>query len=169
MTVTKVDEGVAWGSVHWQYMEDISKITPHEGTPLKIKKALLRQGIHQKGSRPFTGSRTGRSGGRIGRPDRASHRPRHGIRSHEGSPRKRHRTGQRPFPLQISRRARVLRVHTGYGLALLLGLPAERDIRLRIFRPGSAPREYQTGMTKVQCMYAPEFNSHSQSIGLKVE
>ena len=40
VTVTKVDEGVAWGSVHWQYMEDISKITPHEGTPLKIKKTL---------------------------------------------------------------------------------------------------------------------------------
>ena len=29
--------------------------------------------------------------------------------------------------------------------------------------------QYQTGMTNVQCMYAPEFNSHSQSIGLKVE
>ena len=28
----KHDEGVAWGSVHWQYMEDISKITPHEDT-----------------------------------------------------------------------------------------------------------------------------------------
>ena len=29
--------------------------------------------------------------------------------------------------------------------------------------------QYQTGMTNVQCMYAPEFNSHSQSIGLVVE
>ena len=33
-------QGSGLGSVHWQYMEDISKITPHEGTPLKIKKAL---------------------------------------------------------------------------------------------------------------------------------
>src|SRR6185503_8607797 len=33
--------GVAWGSVHWQYLEDRSKITPHEGTPLKRKKRLF--------------------------------------------------------------------------------------------------------------------------------
>ena len=36
----KVDEGVAWGSVHWQYLEDMSKVTPYEGTPLKLKKTL---------------------------------------------------------------------------------------------------------------------------------
>ena len=47
--MTKVDEGVAWGSVHWQYMEDISKITPHEGTPLKIKKALYVKEYTKKG------------------------------------------------------------------------------------------------------------------------
>ena len=40
ITVKKVDQGVAWGSVHWQYFEDISKVTPHEGTPLKLKKSL---------------------------------------------------------------------------------------------------------------------------------
>src|SRR5690606_1559448 len=40
ITVKKVDDGVAWGSVHWQYLEDMSKITPHEGTPLKLTKEL---------------------------------------------------------------------------------------------------------------------------------
>ncbi len=30
----------AWGSVHWQYLEDMSKVTPYEGTPLKLKKTL---------------------------------------------------------------------------------------------------------------------------------
>jgi len=29
VTVKKVDQGVSWGSVHWQYLEDISTITPH--------------------------------------------------------------------------------------------------------------------------------------------
>src|SRR5262249_26978763 len=28
--------------------------------------------------------------------------------------------------------------------------------------------EYQTGVAEIQCMYAPEFNSHSQSIPLSV-
>jgi uncharacterized protein YfaS (alpha-2-macroglobulin family) len=28
---------------------------------------------------------------------------------------------------------------------------------------------YQTGMAAIQCMYAPEFNSHSESIPLEVK
>jgi len=36
-----VDQGVAWGSVNWQYLEDMSKVTPYEGTPLKLKKTLF--------------------------------------------------------------------------------------------------------------------------------
>ena len=40
ITVKKVDQGVAWGSVNWQYLEDMSKVTPYEGTPLKLQKAL---------------------------------------------------------------------------------------------------------------------------------
>ena len=31
ITVRKVDDGVSWGSVHWQYLEDMTKVTPHEG------------------------------------------------------------------------------------------------------------------------------------------
>ncbi|MFG0260978.1 MAG: alpha-2-macroglobulin family protein, partial [Novipirellula sp. JB048] len=41
VTMRKVDEGVAWGSLHWQYFEDISNVTPHEGTPLKLEKRLF--------------------------------------------------------------------------------------------------------------------------------
>jgi hypothetical protein len=29
--------------------------------------------------------------------------------------------------------------------------------------------DYQTGIAEIQCMYAPEFNSHSESIRLQVE
>ena len=28
--------------------------------------------------------------------------------------------------------------------------------------------EYQTGLAEIQCMYVPEFNSHSESLPLKV-
>jgi len=27
--------------VNWQYLEDMSKVTPYEGTPLKLKKTLF--------------------------------------------------------------------------------------------------------------------------------
>src|SRR4030095_2584240 len=49
VTVKKTDDGVAWGSVHWQYLEDMSKVTPHEGTPLKLKKALYTKVNTKKG------------------------------------------------------------------------------------------------------------------------
>ena len=32
ITVRKLDAGVAWGSVHWQYFEDLDQIKPYEGT-----------------------------------------------------------------------------------------------------------------------------------------
>ena len=41
ITVKKSDDGIAWGSVHWKYLEDVSKVKPYEGTPLKLKKALF--------------------------------------------------------------------------------------------------------------------------------
>ncbi|MDP7442590.1 MAG: alpha-2-macroglobulin family protein, partial [Verrucomicrobiota bacterium] len=38
--MTKHDPGVAWGSVHWQYLEDMAKVTPHEATPLRLAKEI---------------------------------------------------------------------------------------------------------------------------------
>jgi hypothetical protein len=42
ITISKSDEGVAWGAVYWQYFEQLDKITPAE-TPLKLKKDLFLQ------------------------------------------------------------------------------------------------------------------------------
>ena len=41
VAVKKTDRGVAWGGVYWQYLEDMSKVTPYEGTPLQLKKTLF--------------------------------------------------------------------------------------------------------------------------------
>lgn len=38
--LTKKGEGIAWGSLYWQYFEDLDKITSAE-TPLKLKKKLF--------------------------------------------------------------------------------------------------------------------------------
>ena len=38
--MTKHNAGVAWGSAHWQYLEDMSKITPHTATPLRLAKEI---------------------------------------------------------------------------------------------------------------------------------
>jgi len=40
VSLTKKGEGIAWGSLYWQYFEDLDKITSAE-TPLKLKKKLF--------------------------------------------------------------------------------------------------------------------------------
>ncbi len=42
VTITKTNEGVSWGALYWQYFEQLDKITPHE-TPLKLKKQLFKE------------------------------------------------------------------------------------------------------------------------------
>jgi TonB-dependent SusC/RagA subfamily outer membrane receptor len=41
ITLTKKDKGIAFGSLYWQYFEDLDAITPAE-TPLKLKKKLFK-------------------------------------------------------------------------------------------------------------------------------
>jgi len=40
VTISKKGNGIAWGSLYWQYFEDLDKITSAE-TPLKLKKKLF--------------------------------------------------------------------------------------------------------------------------------
>ncbi len=43
---------MSWGSAHWSYLEDISKVTPHEGTPLKLEKRLYNYESGPTGNGP---------------------------------------------------------------------------------------------------------------------
>ncbi|WP_460218245.1 alpha-2-macroglobulin family protein [Psychroserpens sp. MEBiC05023] len=42
VTLTKKGDGIAWGSLYWQYFEDLDKITSAE-TPLKLNKKLFKK------------------------------------------------------------------------------------------------------------------------------
>ncbi|TVZ58891.1 alpha-2-macroglobulin family protein [Flavobacteriaceae bacterium MAR_2010_105] len=46
--LTKKGDGIAWGSLYWQYFEDLDKITSAE-TPLKLKKKLFLKTNTDKG------------------------------------------------------------------------------------------------------------------------
>ncbi|WP_299890226.1 carboxypeptidase-like regulatory domain-containing protein [uncultured Lacinutrix sp.] len=46
--ITKTGKGIAWGSLYWQYFEDLDKITSAE-TPLKLKKKLFKKTNTDKG------------------------------------------------------------------------------------------------------------------------
>jgi uncharacterized protein YfaS (alpha-2-macroglobulin family) len=167
--VEKPDKGVAWGSVHWQYLEDMSKITPYEGTPLKLEKSLYTRRYTGKG--PVLEAVEGpvsvgdelvvRIVLRVDRDMEYVH-----LKDHRGS-------GTEPVNV-LSRH----KVQDG-----LVYYESTRDTASHFFidylPKGTYVFEYatrvvhkgryQTGTAHIQCMYAPEFNSHSESLLLEVK
>lgn len=172
--VTKSDDGVAWGSLHWQYFEDIDKVTPHTDNPLKLSKELYVKQHNEDGTQL---QRVGEGGAeaavkvgdelvvrvvlRVDRDMEYVH-----LKDHRGS-------GTEP-----------VNVLSGYRYQDGLGYyESTRDSASHFFidylGKGTYVFEYSTrvqlrgnystGMAQVQCMYAPEFNSHSQSIRLEVK
>jgi uncharacterized protein YfaS (alpha-2-macroglobulin family) len=169
IAVTKTDDGVSWGSVHWQYLEDIAKITPHEGTPLKLKKTLFIKETTSKGQilEPVTGpvsvgdELVVRIELRTDRDMEFVH-----LKDQRGS-------GTEPVDV-------LSRYHYQDGLAYYEAThDTATDFFIDYLPKGVYVFEYstrvqlkgnyQTGIAEIQCMYAPEFNSHSQSFTLRVK
>ncbi len=168
VSVKKTDEGVSWGSVHWQYLEDMRKITPHEGTPLKLKKALFIKENTKRGPvlKPVTGPvavgdelvvslelRTDRDMEYVHLKDQrgsgtepvnvlSQYKWQDGLGYYEST----RDTASHFFIESLPKGTYVFEYST--------------RIQLR----GS----YQTGIAEIQCMYAPEFNSHSESFAIEV-
>jgi hypothetical protein len=169
ITVKKVDEGVSWGSVHWQYLEDMAKVTPYEGTPLQLKKDLYVKRTTEEGPVLFPVNGPLSVGDelvvrielRVDRDMEYVH-----MKDQRGS-------GTEP-----------VNVLSGYRYQDGLGYyESTRDTATHFFMDylskGTYVFEYstriqhkgkyQTGIASIQCMYAPEFNSHSESFELEVQ
>jgi len=179
ITVKKVDEGVSWGSVHWQYLEDMSKVTPYEGTPLTLKKSLGIKRVTASGEVlfPIAGlSKNSPLGAvvphvgdelvvrielRVDRDMEYVH-----MKDQRGS-------GTEPVSVLSQ-----YRYQDGLGY-----YESTRDTATHFFMDylpkGTYVFEYstriqlkgkyQSGMASIQCMYAPEFNSHSASFEIEVK
>jgi hypothetical protein len=169
IVVKKSDPGVAWGSVHWQYLEDISKVTPNEATPLKLKKTLFTKVNTARGPvlQPVKGplavgdELVVRLELRTDRDMEYVH-----LKDQRGS-------GTEPVKV-------LSRYKYQDGLAYY---ESTRDTASHFFID-YLPKgtyvfeystrvqlrgEYQTGVAEIQCLYAPEFNSHSDSIKVVVK
>jgi len=169
ITVKKLDRGVAWGSVSWQYLEDMTQVTPYEGTPLKLKKTLFTKKATKRG--PVLEAVKGplqvgdelvvRIELRVDRDMEYVH-----LKDQRGS-------GTEPVNVLSQYKYQD-------GLAYY---ESTRDTASHFFidylPKGTYVFEYstrvqlrgryQTGVAEIQCMYAPEFNSHSESIPLAVQ
>lgn len=169
VSVTKSDEGVAWGSVHWQYLEDMSKITPHDGTPLKLEKQLFVKENTNRGQVLKAVDGPVEVGDELVvrvvlRTDRDMEYIH--LKDYRGS-------GTEPVNV-------LSRYKYQDGLAYY---ESTRDTASHFFidylpkgtyvfeysTRVQSRGKYQTGIANIQCMYAPEFNSHSQSVTLEVK
>jgi uncharacterized protein YfaS (alpha-2-macroglobulin family) len=169
ITVTKRDKGVAWGSVHWQYLEDMAKVTAYEGTPLKLSKTLALREYTPAGPRltPVRGpiavgdELVVRLVLRVDRDMEYVH-----LKDLRGS-------GTEPVNVLSAYKYQdglayyeaTRDTATHFFIDYLPKGAYVFEYSVRVVHRG----KYQTGFASIQSMYAPEFNSHSESLPLEVK
>ncbi|MDD8027668.1 MAG: alpha-2-macroglobulin family protein, partial [Acidobacteriota bacterium] len=169
ISVKKTDPGIAWGGVHWQYLEDIAKITPQAQNPLTLKKTVFVRRATAKGPviEPVRGplavgdTLVVRIELRTDRDMEYVH-----MKDHRGS-------GLEPVNVlsQYKYQDGLAYYESTKDTAshfFIDYLPKGTYIfeyPLRVVHRGT----YQNGMAHIECMYAPEFNSHSASVELVVK
>ena len=161
----------AWGAVYWQYFEDLDKVTTFKETPLIIDKQLFKETNSDKGPvmTPIA------AGGKLQPGDKLKVRIEIRVdRAMEYV----HLKDMRASGFE------PMNVISGYKWANGLGyyestgdvatnffmdhLPKGTHVfeyPLRVVHEG----DFSNGVTSMQCMYAPEFSSHSEGIRVTVE
>ena len=169
VSVSKLGKGIAWGGLYWQYFEDLDKITPAE-TPLKLRKQLYIERVTDKGVvlQPITEQTLVRIGDKVK------------VRIELQTDR-----AMEYVHLKDMRAAgfEPLNVLSGYRWQGGLGYyESTRDAATNFFF-GWLPQgthvfeyalratqagDFSNGVATIQCMYAPEFTSHSASVRVKI-
>jgi uncharacterized protein YfaS (alpha-2-macroglobulin family) len=169
VTVTKLDAGVAWGALYWQYFEDIDKVTP-AATPLSLERQLYRE--IRTASGPTLEKISLTTPLRVGdalivrlvlRTDRELEYV--------------HLKDQRAAGLEPTQQTSSYRYQNGLGYYesprdaatnfFLSVVPRGTHIfeyRLRASQNG----DFSGGLSQVQCLYAPEFGAHSAGQRLRI-
>lgn len=172
VSVTKADSTVAWGSIYWQYYEDIDKIKGFEDTPLKIRKDLFVNRV-ENGKEVIVPITQKNANLKVG--DKVTVRIEIEVdRNMEYV----HLKDMRASAFEPTEKL------SGYRFKHSLGYyQAIKDASVNFFidilPKGTYVFEYQViatqkgnfsnGITTIQSMYAPEYTSHSTGIRVKVE
>ena len=169
VSVTTTTDGVQWGALHWQYLERMDKVTQHE-SPFSIKKQVMLTEQTDAGPKlvALTGPRALKVGDLITirielRTDRYVDYV--------------HLKDLRAAGLEPTEALSGYQYQGGLGYYQSI-----RDASINFFfdriAPGTYVFEYtlrvthsgdfSNGITTAQCMYAPEFSSHSEGVRVKV-
>ena len=168
--LTKKGDGIAWGSLYWQYFEDLDKITPAE-TPLKLKKQLYLKTNTDTGEviTAITKDTKLKVGDLV--------RARIELRSDRAMEFV-HMKDMRAAGLEPVNVLSKYKYQDGLGY-----YEATKDASTNFFfdylPKGIYVFEYDlrvnnagnmsNGITTIQSMYAPEFSSHSEGVRIEVE
>ena len=167
--VEKKDVGVSYGAMYWQYFEQLDKVTPH-ATPIKINKQLFLQKNSTSGivMEPITPSTKLKLGDKIKvRIELKVDRDMSYV----------HMKDMRASGFEPTNTISSYKWQDGLGY-----YESTRDLATNFFisylNKGTYVFEYplvvnhkgdfSNGITTIQCMYAPEFTSHSEGIRVKV-
>lgn len=167
--VIKKDQGIAWAGLYWQYFEDLDKITSAE-TPLKLSKKVFIVNRDEKGEilREVNPTQAIDVGSLLRiRIELKADRPMEFL----------HMKDMRASGLEPVDVLSQHKWHEGLGYYQSI-----KDASMNFFfdsiSPGIYVFEYDlrvgnkgnfsNGITTIQCMYAPEFSSHSEGTRISV-
>jgi len=169
VTVTTKADGVQWGALHWQYLEQMDKVTPHE-SPFSLEKKVMLHEQSDAGAQliELKDARTLKAGDKLTirivlRTDRYVDYV--------------HLKDLRAAGLEPVEAISGYRWQGGLGYYQSI-----KDVAMHFFfdriAPGTYTFEYDlrvthagdfsNGVTTAMCMYAPEFSSHSEGLRVKV-
>ena len=171
ITINNPNANVAWGAMYWQYFEDLDKIKTFEETPLELKKAMFKQVNTDRGPEliPVTEETKLQPGDlltvrielRVDRPMEYVHMK--DMRASGLEPI--NVLSQRKYQGGLSYYESTKDVSTNFFFGWLPKGSHVFEYPVRVFHSG----DFSNGITTIQCMYAPEFTSHSEGIRMVVD
>ncbi len=171
ITVNNPNSSIAWGAAYWQYFEDLDKITTFEETPLTLKKQLFKEIPSDNG--PKLEALDNNEGLEVG--DKVKVRIELRVdRDMEYVHLKDMRaSGFEPINVLSQYKWQdglgyyesTRDVATDFFISYLPKGTYVFEYPVRVSHKG----DFSNGISSIQCMYAPEFSSHSEGIRVKVE
>lgn len=168
--ISKKDDGVAWGAAYWQYFEQLDKITP-AATPLSLKKQLFVSRNTASGPvlNPINERTPIRRGDlvtvrleiRVDRDMEYVHLK--DMRASGFEPVSTISTHRYQDGLYYYESTRDMA--TNFFMGYLPKGTYVFEYQLRAAQRG----DFSNGITSIQCMYAPEFSSHSSGIRVLIQ
>jgi uncharacterized protein YfaS (alpha-2-macroglobulin family) len=174
MATVKVEnpnKNVAWGAVYWQYFEQLDKITHFKETPLKLNKKLYKEVRTDRGPvLELITEKTKLTPGdlikvrvelKVDRDMEYVHMK--DMRASGFEPV--NVLSQYKYQGGLGYYESTKDASTNYFFSRLTKGTYVFEYPLRVNHKG----DFSNGITTIQCMYAPEFTSHSEGVRVKVE